>query len=114
MQASEVAKRAGVNKDTLRYYEQLGVISAPKRAANGYREYSEETLEELRFIKLAQSVGFTLQEIKPAIPFVQNPIPGCPKLTQAITQQLARIDDKLAELARSRQTLLRWLDKLSA
>jgi DNA-binding transcriptional MerR regulator len=49
-------------------------------------------LEELKFIKMAQSVGFTLNEIKPAIPSLSNPKPGCPLLTKAIVDQIERIE----------------------
>jgi DNA-binding transcriptional MerR regulator len=76
MNASEVARLASISKDTLRYYEKQGLISQPPRSANGYREYPAFVLEELRFIKLGQSVGFTLNEIKPAIPLVCAILPG--------------------------------------
>lgn len=112
MNANEVAKTAGIGKDTLRYYEKIGLISMPPRGANGYRVYPASVLEELRFIRLGQSVGFTLNEIKPAIPFIQNPKPDCPLLKNAITSQITRIEDKMAELEQSRETLLRWLQKL--
>lgn len=113
MNASEVARLASISKDTLRYYEKQGLITSPPRSANGYREYPAFVLDELRFIKLGQSVGFTLNEIKPAIPFLREPKPGCPLLTAAITQQIERVDTKIAELQQSKATLTRWLDKLS-
>ena len=112
MNAGEVAKKANVGKDTLRYYEKLGLISDPPRDTNGYRNYSSSVLEELRFIKLGQSVGFTLSEIKPAIPFLANPKPGCPLLSQAIDSQIERVNMKIADLEQSKATLERWRDKL--
>lgn len=114
MNSSEVAKLADIGKDTLRYYEKLGLISKPPRSANGYRKYPKTVLEELRFIKLGQSVGFTLNEIKPAIPFLANPKPGCPLLSNAIIAQIQRVDTKIAELKQSKATLERWQSKLSA
>jgi DNA-binding transcriptional MerR regulator len=113
MKANELAKRTGLGKDTLRYYEQIGVISSPPRGDNGYRDYPESCLEELKFIKMAQSVGFTLNEIKPAIPFLANPKPGCPLLTKAIVDQIERIEEKVIELETSKSTLNRWLLKLN-
>ncbi|MDC0602456.1 MerR family transcriptional regulator [Aliiglaciecola sp.] len=113
MKANELAKIADVGKDTLRYYEKIGLISTPPRSSNGYREYPDSCLEELKFIKMAQSVGFTLSEIKPAIPFLANPDPGCPLLTNAMTNQIQRIDQKIEELETAKSTLLRWLEKLS-
>lgn len=113
MKANEFAKIAGVGKDTLRYYEKIGLISTPPRGPNGYREYPDSCLEELKFIKMAQSVGFTLNEIKPAIPFLADPNPGCPLLTNAMTNQIQRIDQKIAELETAKSTLHRWLEKLT-
>lgn len=113
MKASELAKRADVAKDTLRYYEKIGLISTPPRGTNGYRDYPESCLDELRFIKMGQSVGFTLSEIKPAIPFLANPVPGCPLLTSAMTNQIKRIEQKIEELETAKSTLHRWLEKLS-
>jgi DNA-binding transcriptional MerR regulator len=112
MKANELAKRTGLAKDTLRYYEKIGLISSPPRGNNGYRDYPESSLEELKFIKMAQSVGFTLNEIKPAISFLANPKPGCPLLTKAIVEQIERIEEKIIELETSRNTLNRWLLKL--
>lgn len=114
MNAAEVAKRAGIGKDTLRYYEKIGLISPPPRSANGYRAYNPTVLDELRFIKLGQSVGFTLGEIKPAIPFVRDPRPGCPLLTKALVDQVERVDEKIAELEQAKATLQRWLIKLAS
>jgi DNA-binding transcriptional MerR regulator len=113
MNASEVAKRADIGKDTLRYYEKLGLITSPPRSANGYRNYPPTILDELRFIKLGQSVGFTLNEIKPAIPFLANPDPGCPLLTKAIESQIDRVNSKIEELEQSKATLERWRVKLA-
>lgn len=114
MKASEVARRACLGKDTLRYYEKIGMITAPPRGANGYRDYPESCLEELKFIKMAQSVGFTLNEIKPAIAFLANPKPGCPLLSQAIVSQIQRIEEKIVELETSKSTLHRWLTKIQS
>jgi DNA-binding transcriptional MerR regulator len=114
MKANEIAKLTGLAKDTLRYYEQIGLISTPPRNANGYRDYPNSCLEELKFIKMAQSVGFTLSEIKPAIPFLANPKPGCPLLTKAMVDQIERIEEKITELQTSKETLHRWLAKLQA
>jgi len=57
-----VANGAGVNVQTLRYYERRGLLQAPARAASGYRQYTSETIRLVRFIKRAQELGFTLKE----------------------------------------------------
>ncbi|RMD87435.1 MAG: MerR family transcriptional regulator, partial [Candidatus Dadabacteria bacterium] len=60
----KVATQAGVHVETVRYYEQRGLIPKPPRSAAGYRVYSEPYVERIRFIKRAQELGFTLKEIK--------------------------------------------------
>lgn len=64
MRIGEVAATAGCNIQTLRYYERRGLLRQPGRTASGYREYPEETVRIVRFIKRAQELGFTLQEIE--------------------------------------------------
>ncbi|WP_167856060.1 MerR family transcriptional regulator [Natronospirillum operosum] len=112
MKAAQVARTAGINKETLRYYEKEGLITPPARQDNGYRAYTPQVLEELKFIRLAKSVGFTLKEIRPAIPFLRDPDPQCPTLIAHLHQQVARIDENIETLQQSRATLLRWLSKL--
>lgn len=109
MKAHEIVKQTGIAKDTLRYYEKIGVISTPQRTSNGYRYYSAQHVRELKFIKFAQSVGFPLTKIKLAIPHLANPDPFCPILQATIQEQVSHIDAKIAELETAKQTLLKWL-----
>jgi len=62
MQTGEVAARAGVNIQTLRYYERRGLLGRPPRTASGYRRYSEDAVRVVRFVKRSQELGFTLDE----------------------------------------------------
>ena len=64
MTSGRAAGRAGVNVETLRYYERRGLIPRPQRTVSNYRIYSEATVRRIRFIKHAQDIGFTLAEIK--------------------------------------------------
>src|ERR671919_881382 len=64
MRVGEVAAEAGVNIQTLRYYERRGLLEEPRRTPSGYRQYSAETVRVVRFIKRAQELGFTLAEIQ--------------------------------------------------
>ena len=59
----EVAKHTGLTPATIRYYESIGLLSQPSRSDAGYRRYGESTLEEIGFIKKAQGLGFTLEEV---------------------------------------------------
>src|SRR3989442_8377655 len=61
---SELAKRGGVNLETIRYYERLGLLPKPPRSGSGYRQFSPESVRRVRFIKRAQELGFSLKEIK--------------------------------------------------
>jgi DNA-binding transcriptional MerR regulator len=63
MRSGEVAERAGVNVQTLRYYERRGLIGQPPRSLSGYRAYPAATVETVRFVKRAQELGFTREEI---------------------------------------------------
>ncbi|TCM37031.1 DNA-binding transcriptional MerR regulator [Kribbella sp. VKM Ac-2568] len=64
MRTSEVADRAGVSTETLRYYERRGLLTAPPRTTGGFRDYPAAAVELLRFIKRAQELGFTLDEVE--------------------------------------------------
>lgn len=60
----KLAERAGVNVETIRYYERTGMIEQPPRPPGGFRHYDRSVLDRIRFIKKAQTLGFTLDEIK--------------------------------------------------
>ncbi len=64
MRTSDLAAQAGVNTETLRYYERRGLLTAPPRTPGGYRDYPPTTVDLLRFIKRAQQLGFTLNEVE--------------------------------------------------
>lgn len=64
MKISELSKSTHTNIETIRYYEKQGVLQSPKRLANGYRYYDEETIEQLNFIKKCRMLGFSLDNIK--------------------------------------------------
>ena len=64
MRSSELAERAGVNPETLRYYERRGLLQPPPRTPGGYRDFPPVAVELLRFIKRAQELGFTLEEVE--------------------------------------------------
>ena len=59
----DVARAAGVNVQTLRYYERRGLLQEPERSSSGYRQYSFEAVRVIRFVKKAQDLGFTLEEV---------------------------------------------------
>ena len=72
MRIGEVAERADVNVQTLRYYERRGLLPPPRRRPSGYREYPLDTVRLVRFIRRAQELGFTLRDIQELIDLRQN------------------------------------------
>lgn len=64
MNRAELAEQAGINKETLRYYERIGLLPEPRRDTNNYRVYNQKDLERLQFIRKAKEYGFTLKELK--------------------------------------------------
>jgi len=112
LRIGEVATRAGLNPKTLRYYEALGVLPSPFREANGYRRYPAETLDLLRFIRQAQGLGFTLDEIKEVLAIRRRGDVPCSHVRSLLRQKAVELDRKLADLValrrRIRRSLARW------
>lgn len=101
LRAGEVAEAAAVNVETLRYYENRGLISPPPRDAAGHRRYPPHTPTLLRLIKGAQQMGFSLEEIRALI---EEP-PADGDISEVIARKLPEIDARIAELIRIREGL---------
>jgi len=99
----EVARRAGVAATTLRYYEQIGLVSAPARLG-GQRRYDDSVLTRLEVIRLCKSAGFALEEIQ--LLFADD-APGRPASRALAEAKLAEIDAQLESLARAR-AVIEW------
>ncbi len=109
LRTGELAERAGVNVQTLRYYERRGLLTAPARRPSGQREYSEDAVGLLRTIKAAQRLGFTLAEIEELLDLSEHRR-GTGELHRRAEAKVAEIDAKIAQLTRMRQALLTVLD----
>ncbi len=105
MHIGDVATRAGVNTQTLRYYERRGILGEPKRSASGYREYPTDTVRLIRFIKRAQELGFTLTEIEELIALRQTTPKRRVKVRELAAAKMKDIDAKLARLQAMRSAL---------
>lgn len=97
MQIQQLEAASGLSRDTLRYYEKMGLISPPRRLGNGYRDYEAHTLQELRFIRKGQSLGFTLSEIKPGIEHLRNPPQRCDALIAKLRARQAQLQLSIAQ-----------------
>src|SRR6478735_1206818 len=107
MRVGEVAERAGVNVETLRYYERRGVLPAPQRDRSGHRRYDEDTVRLLRAIKEAQGVGFTLTEIGEYLRASRRSTSPSEVLRVRMAAKIDEIDGRIAGLRRMRDELAR-------
>jgi MerR family transcriptional regulator, copper efflux regulator len=105
MRIGELARRAGVNVQTVRYYERRGLLSDPRRRAAGYREYTEGTLERLRFVRRAQELGFTLAEIEELLTLRLDPGTTAADVKARAEAKIAQVEGKLRDLERIRHAL---------
>lgn len=95
----KVAAQAGVNIQTLRYYERRGIIPAPKRTSSGYRAYTPETVSVIRFIKRAQELGFTLEEAEELVELRRLKGKSQSVVRKLAQNKLDAIDQKLGDLS---------------
>jgi MerR family copper efflux transcriptional regulator len=105
MTIGAVAKRVGVAIDTIRYYEREGLLPEPLRRASGYRSYDDSAVRQLRFIRRAKDLGFTLEEIRDLLALSADRQRGVEAVKQRAQERLAAIDARIAELTRVRNGL---------
>lgn len=105
MRTSEVALRAGVNTQTLRYYERRGLLAEPPRSRSGYREYPAGTVGVLVFVKRAQRLGFTLAEIEELLEMTEGGPKACDQARALAQAHVAELDRKIADLRQMRASL---------
>lgn len=111
LRSGQVAAAAGVNVQTLRYYERRGLLSEPDRSLGGHRLYPQQTVTLLRIIKAAQRLGFTLEEVADLIEATQlRGRRADAGLRARAAAKLAEVDAKLAELTTVRDTLRATLE----
>jgi Hg(II)-responsive transcriptional regulator len=110
MTIGRLARTAGVSGDTIRYYERLGLLIQPKRPASGYRTYDEDHVLRLQFIKRAQGLGFTLEEIGELLRLRLKTSEACRRVQDKTEEKIKVIREKQAQLRhmeRQLRTLLR-------
>jgi DNA-binding transcriptional MerR regulator len=109
LRSGEVAERAGVNIQTLRYYERRGLLADPVRSIGGHRLYPPDTVALLRVIKAAQRLGFTLDEVADLLAAGRRRHPA-PDLRQRAIDKVAEIDARIADLTAIRAALTDVVD----
>ncbi|MEJ7747256.1 MAG: heavy metal-responsive transcriptional regulator [Luteimonas sp.] len=110
MKIGELARRAGVNIDTVRYYERQSLLPAPQRLASGYRHYDPGDVARLRFVRRAKALGFTLIEILDLLKLSDHRDDDMAELKAVAGEKLADVESKLAELMRIRDGLKTLVD----
>ena len=110
MRIGDVAERAGVNVETLRYYERRGLLPEPFRSPGGHRDYDEDTVRFVRAVKEAQTLGFSLSEIEEYMSLTRRAPSRAPaEGRRRLTAKLEEIDEKIAALRRMRAGVERAL-----
>src|SRR6476659_6509079 len=101
----ELARRAHVNVETLRYYERRGLLRAPVRRASGYRQYGETDVARVQAIRRAQGFGFTLREILELLPHFETSRPRCASLKRHAARKIADLTRQIRQLEAARRAL---------
>ncbi len=99
MLAGAAAKELGIGIQTLHFYEQQGLIPHPPRTAANYRVYPPEIVERVRFVRKAQALGFSLDEIKEILALAQKGTSPCGRVQASLAEKLNEVDRRLKELS---------------
>ncbi|MDR8391497.1 MerR family transcriptional regulator [Aliifodinibius sp. S!AR15-10] len=106
----EVARRASVNKETVRYYEKRELIPEPDRRRSGYRIFTRRHIDQIRFIKRAQELGFTLSEIKELLELRMDEDTTCSEIKSEAQEKYQDVVEKIEDLQRIKNTLVDLID----
>lgn len=101
----EVAKRAAVHVETLRYYERRGLVGKPPRSGANYRRYPQETVRRVRFVKRAQELGFSLKEIKELLSLRAIPRARCADVRDRAEAKISDVEAKIRSLRKMKRAL---------
>lgn len=110
MRIGELARRVSVSPKTIRYYEDVGILGCPSRTPGGFRDYGEDAIARLAFVRAAHAVGLRLAEIRAALAFRDHDTPQCRYVLELITElndtlpaligELSQLSEELDQLAR--------------
>lgn len=108
---SQLASAAEIPTTTLRYYERVGLIEPEDRSAGNYRLYTDDSLQKVKFIRAAQGIGFTLDDIKQLLAAEDGCIPRCCDVQPLLTERLADVEQRLRDLQDVKRVLQSALRK---
>lgn len=106
MRIGELAGELGLNPKTIRYYESIGLLPEPARTSSGYRDYDDRATDLMRFIRSAQRLGITLDEIREILAFRERGEQPCDYVRQVLSRQVDEIDERIADLRQLRKELV--------
>lgn len=112
MRIGELAERVNLSVRTIRYYEEIGLLSPPDRTGAGYRTFSESHVVRLRFIRRAQSIGMKLDQIRRVLDFQSTDVSPCQCVRESVQQNIKEIDERIASLQAMRSNLEHALSQL--
>ena len=108
---SQVANETNVHKETLRYYERNKLIEKPIRNSSGYRQYSQATIDRIKFIKHAQDVGFSLKEILLLLSLETESQTSCMEIKEFAQKKISEISEKIVKLSNMKETLVHLVNQ---
>lgn len=114
MTIGQVAEAADVNIQTIRYYERRGVFPKPRRTPSGYRQYAEDAVSRIRFIKHAQELGFSLKEIQELLGLRVQHGAACDAVERKTRNKIEVVEQKIRDLQRMRHALGQLADACTA
>ena len=103
----QLARNGGVGVETVRFYERKGLLAEPDRRPSGYRQYDEDVVDRLRFIKRAKELGFTLNEIKELLSLRLDPTTTCADVKSRAEEKITDIEARVRTLQRMKQALVK-------
>lgn len=113
MKISEAAQASGCHLETIRYYERIGLMPAPTRTGSGYRAYSAQDVERLRFITRGRDLGFSLDEIRSLMRLDQDGELACEDVTRLAREHLVDVQARIRDLERVARELQRTIGSCS-
>lgn len=105
MRIGELAERAGVDVQTIRYYEKEGLMAEPYRTESGYRQYRPEHLDTLNFIRHCRSLDMSLAEVHTLLGFREHPDRACADVDQLIAKHIDQLHQRIAQMQQLEQQL---------
>lgn len=111
MNTGELARKAGLNKETIRFYEKKGLLPEPRRSSGGYRQFSQDDLERILFIKNAKGLGFSLTEIGELLSIADGEIIDCLEVRSIAEKKLDFVESRIKGLMELKKALFELINQ---